>query len=761
MENLYKSSEEYSHIKNALFVLAVDIFTKNKKNFDLSETEAYMAYSHEETFVKNLLKDVITKFKRSQPIAIAVKEDGFENTKAFANKINFRGFSADPFQDLEKNELINGIIKMAWFYVFAPSQFEVQKNMLSKKSTESEANKKKKNDYGVKKDFGKSWDFNDYIDNSNEDNDEEDFDDDEDEENDEAHKFVVITIQKAYICNGEGYWDKDDWDNLEEQNHRICYIYDAKHFNLMFADMIPDYTPKWLYEILNKAEQSTPHGYCSEDVESTFEISNETYNVLIHDPRCTYYEGYNEDDENINSDDYEEHWPPYNDEEKEFISNPGNWNLDWPLKHGGRKAPLGGGEHLKTISNEDGFYDFIFDNLHNSKTKINKKAMEDIDKIDWSAENAGIEKVGTTSSGVDYVAGWVCQDYGLPILIFMYWDGKNIRAFVPFRGNPIDTITKSMINGDFDNDEYLKKNFGIINDEWDDYDSLGEYNFNDCLEEFEARLTVIDENGNEIKTENNKSNSNIKNLLEKLLSRIIKYCDDNSIVISSTTDDNVVMEFDDDFCTTDLPSNGKNVWCIYKNGSVSIDGVVKDLSSLNENDIAKIYYMIVANISCDDDIYEKCVTGADKKLIFTLGQQFNPSHYKDNPAYNKQMLRNAAKLPKCKTESMNKVIELIYEHYGFTRMELYWEISLKQHYLTVRDIYYNPIIYIYKDTPNLIYVGNYMQNTPIDMNNPGWEKKLITELDAIRKREKQIDQERENNGFNDALRKAGLYDIFH
>ena len=642
MENLYKSSEEYSHIKNALFALAVDIFIKNKKNFDLSETEAYIAYSHEESFVKNLLKDVITKFKRSQSIAVAVKEDGFENTKAFANKINFRGFSADPFQDLEKNELINGIIKMAWFYVFAPSQFEVQKNILSKKSTESEANKKKKNDSGVKKDFGKSWDFNDYIDNSNEDNDEEDF-----------------------------------------------------------------------------------------------------------------------DDENINSDDYEEHWPPYNDEEKEFISNPGNWNLDWPLKHGGRKAPLGGGEHLKTISNEDGFYDFIFDNLHNSITKINKKAMEDIDKIDWSAENAGIEKVGTTSSGVDYVAGWVCQDYGLPILIFMYWDGKNIRAFVPFRGNPIDTITKSMINGDFDNDEYLKKNFGIINDEWDDYDSLGEYNFNDCLEEFEARLTVIDENGNEIKTENNKSNSNIKNLLEKLLARIIKYCDDNSIVISSTTDDNVVMEFDDDFCTTDLPSNGKNVWCIYKNGSVSIDGVVKDLSSLNENDIAKIYYMIVANISCDDDIYENCVTGADKKVIFTLGQQFNPSHYKDNPAYNKQMLRNAAKLPKCKTESMNKVIELIYEHYGFTRMELYWEISLKQHYLTVRDIYYNPIIYIYKDTPNLIYVGNYMQNTPIDMNNPGWEKKLITELDAIRKREKQIDQERENNGFNDALRKAGLYDILH
>ena len=461
MENLYQSSEEYSHIKNALFALAVDIFTKNKKNFDLSETEAYIAYSHEESFVKNLLKDVITKFKRSQSIAVAVKEDGFENTKAFANKINFRGFSADPFQDLEKNELINGIIKMAWFYVFAPSQFDVQKNMLSKKSTESEANKKKKNDSGVKKDFGKSWDFNDYIDNSNEDNDEEDFDDDEDEENDEA------------------------------------------------------------------------------------------------------------------------------------------------------------------------------------------------------------------------------------------------------------------------------------------------------------RLTVIDENGNEIKTENNKSNSNIKNLLEKLLARIIKYCDDNSIVISSTTDDNVVMEFDDDFCTTDLPSNGKNVWCIYKNGSVSIDGVVKDLSSLNENDIAKIYYMIVANISCDDDIYEKCVTGADKKVIFTLGQQFNPSHYKDNTAYNKQMLRNAAKLPKCKTESMNKVIELIYEHYGFTRMELYWEISLKQHYLTVRDIYYNPIIYIYKDTPNLIYVGNYMQNTPIDMNNPGWEKKLIIELDSIRKREKQIDQERENNGFNDALRKAGLYDILH
>ena len=531
MENLYQSNEEYSHIKNALFALAVDIFTKNKKNFDLSETEAYMAYSHEEAFVKNLLKDVITKFKRSQPIAAAVKEDGFENTKAFANKINFRGFSADPFQDLEKNELINGIIKMAWFYVFVPSQFEVQKNMLSKKSTESETNKKKKNDFGAKKDFGKSWDFNDYIGNNNEDDEEEDFDDEEDEENDEAHKFVVITIQKAYICNGEGYWDKDDWDNLEEQNHRICYIYDAKHFNLMFADRIPDYTPKWLYKILDKAEYSTPNGYCSEDVESTFEISNETYNVLIHNPRCTYYEGYDdEDDENIDNNSDDNH----------------SFRI---LKY----------------------------------SKAQRKRNEELNP------------------------GMIYPDREL-VYIF---DAS--EQFLP--------------------DHTPDWLYDIMN-------SVDQYGWDELME------SIFD----------------------------------------------VSPEF--------LDKLSKHPQCIE---------------------------------------YRECTNkeaGFDDKTT-------------------------KPKLPKCKTETMNKVIDLIYDHYGFTRMELYWEISIKQHYLTVRDIYHNPIIYIYKDTPNLIYVDNYLHTAPIDINKAGWEKKLISKLDAIIKREKQIDQEREKNGFNDALRRAGLYDIFH
>lgn len=335
---------------------------------------------------------------------------------------------------------------------------------------------------------------------------------------DEDNKFVIEVISKDYICNGEGYWGEDDWDDLVSEGNILCYIYDAAERS------VPDYSPDWLYKILGKYE-NIPGGYCSEDMESTFIISKETYDALSEDPHCDSADDYtdcgydygintqqNTSRQTNNSNAGKFAVDEYDEDEENVLNNINftGWNLHMPIKQGGRKAPKGGKEHLEFLRYDRNcnFYNFLlsdetddFDGhgKHVNLTTMNKWALKDInDKIDWGAENAEIIQFGTTKSGIDYAAGWVCMDYGLPMLIFLYWDGKHIRAFVPYRGNCIDTINKCMINEDYDNSAYFKKYFNVdMGDDEDFIYHFGEmldydqYNFKDCLEEFEARLEAI------------------------------------------------------------------------------------------------------------------------------------------------------------------------------------------------------------------------------------------------------------------------------
>lgn len=328
-----------------------------------------------------------------------------------------------------------------------------------------------------------------------------DDEDDEDEDIDtsdidEDNKFVMEVITKDYICNEEGYWGKDDWDDLVNDGNILCYIYDANE------EPIPDFSPDWLYKILGKYE-NIPGGYCLEDMESTFIVSKETYDALAKDPHCDSADDYTDCGYNYNEDNEDDE----NSDLSDIVFK--GWNLHMPIKHGGRKAPKGGKEHLEFLRYDRNcnFYNFLlsdetddFDGhgKHVNLMTMNKWAIKDIDeKIDWSAENAEIIQFGTTKSGIDYVAGWVCMDYGLPMVIFLYWDGKHIRAFVPYRGNCVDTVNKCMINEDYDNSAYFKKYYNIdmgpdfIYDLGEMLGSGDQFNFKDCLEEFEARLEAI------------------------------------------------------------------------------------------------------------------------------------------------------------------------------------------------------------------------------------------------------------------------------
>ena len=297
---------------------------------------------------------------------------------------------------------------------------------------------------------------------------------------DEDNKFVIEVISKDYICNGEGYWDEDDWDDLVKDKQILCYIYDANE------TPIPDFSPDWLYEILEKYE-NIPGGYCSEDMESTFIVSKETYDALLKDPHCKKADDYTDCGYNYNN--VENEYNNYDDDEiKEKLSNI-ILNPDFKVKAGGRFAPKGGKAKLDLLD-ENYEKDIYLHIMLQDDPKL-AQVRKDI-KYDVDFENVSLDHKGTTKSGIDYLALLVNGDWEEPVAVFVYWDGKKYRGYVPTRGNAINTINKSAFGNDEDADnEYCTKYLGLKDYYGCDGCKFGlPINWDACLEEFETRLVV-------------------------------------------------------------------------------------------------------------------------------------------------------------------------------------------------------------------------------------------------------------------------------
>ncbi len=116
------------------------------------------------------------------------------------------------------------------------------------------------------------------------------------------------------------------------------------------------------------------------------------------------------------------------------------------------------------------------------------------------------------------------------------------------------------------------------------------------------------------------------------------------------------------------------------------------------------------------------------------------------------------KLPKCKSETINEVINAINQHYGFTQFEIQWEISLSQWDLRIREISYNPFIHVTKDNQNIVLV-DVVFGIQINITDPNWKQMLFNAIDMELKNNQKIKNEREANGFNNILRAAGLYEL--
>jgi len=314
---------------------------------------------------------------------------------------------------------------------------------------------------------------NNYDDEDNNYEDDEAYDNDYEDDEGE-HKFRVIRYTDKQLKN----YDSEDYSG---EDYVRCFVFDANE------EFLPDFTPDWLYDILDNIDYM-------EFEESIFEMGEKSYDYLINHPDCvehryaTNAEAYG-DGEEYDEDEYGEDEEYYNDDEiKEKLSNI-ILNPDFKVKAGGRFAPKGGKDKLDLIS----LYGKDKKDIHKILAESPKleQVRKDI-KYDIDFENGYIDHQGTTKDGIDYLALLVHGDWEEPVAIFVYWDGKKYRGYIPTRGNAINTINRSAFGNDEDADnEYCTKYLGLKDYYGCDGCAFGlPINWDACLEEFETRLVV-------------------------------------------------------------------------------------------------------------------------------------------------------------------------------------------------------------------------------------------------------------------------------
>lgn len=116
---------------------------------------------------------------------------------------------------------------------------------------------------------------------------------------------------------------------------------------------------------------------------------------------------------------------------------------------------------------------------------------KDMEKIHVDGENCEmIGDVRQTTTGIPYILAYKGGDWESPVCFIVYWDGKNIRGYIPEYGNAIDRKRKEAFGNDDEKDlEYVKGQLG------DDYKGVrpGEdiyYDKDACIKDFTQHVKV-------------------------------------------------------------------------------------------------------------------------------------------------------------------------------------------------------------------------------------------------------------------------------
>lgn len=133
---------------------------------------------------------------------------------------------------------------------------------------------------------------------------------------------------------------------------------------------------------------------------------------------------------------------------------------------------------------------------------ICKSVKNDLKEFNLGRCNFSMISRDKTSGGIPYIEYTICYDFGPNVLIYIYHDGSNFRAFVPIVGNCINIETRRELYYDIDFDikllEEQKLGENLVPEELKylfekrgvSVDTCGYpmINYDECKKEFERNL---------------------------------------------------------------------------------------------------------------------------------------------------------------------------------------------------------------------------------------------------------------------------------
>ena len=113
----------------------------------------------------------------------------------------------------------------------------------------------------------------------------------------------------------------------------------------------------------------------------------------------------------------------------------------------------------------------------------------DLEKVKFDFENC--ESIGEirSTNGISYLIGYAGGDWESPVLFFVYWDGKKLRAYIPIHGNAVNRKTNSAFSQSEEDKDFLRTQ-NIPEEEIDKAVSNISYNEDECIKDFKARIGI-------------------------------------------------------------------------------------------------------------------------------------------------------------------------------------------------------------------------------------------------------------------------------
>lgn len=118
---------------------------------------------------------------------------------------------------------------------------------------------------------------------------------------------------------------------------------------------------------------------------------------------------------------------------------------------------------------------------------IPKRLRDDLNEIEHDEENMGPIGDIQIANGVPYIQGEMGGDWESPIFFVIYWDGKELRGYIPTKGNSFDRFRKIALGNDDEEDaKFLEKVRCKVRDGHSAY-----FNKEECIKDFKYRIGLL------------------------------------------------------------------------------------------------------------------------------------------------------------------------------------------------------------------------------------------------------------------------------